>query len=81
MAALVANELGVFGMENGFRYVVNPGAVGQNRDGDPRACFGILDTDAFTYSAQRVEYQIQKTLAAYQSVGMDIRTGKRLMHV
>lgn len=79
--ALVANELGVFGLEPGFRFVANPGAVGQNRDGDPRACFAVLDTEAFTYTPFRVEYSVQTTLAAYQKVGLDLRTGKRLLHV
>ena len=78
---IVANELGVFGMEPGFRYVVNPGAVGQSRDSDQRASFMILDTEAFRCEAVRLEYPVQLTLAAYGDLGMDMATGRRLLHI
>ena len=32
-------------LDEANRYLVNPGSVGQPRDGDPRAGFGIVDTD------------------------------------
>lgn len=38
--------------------VINPGAVGQPRDSDPRASFGILDTDKNEFTLHRVEYDI-----------------------
>ena len=41
-----------------FRYVMNPGSVGQPRDGDPRASVGILDTQAGTFSVHRLGYEI-----------------------
>jgi len=78
---VVANELGVFGMEPGFRYVVNPGAVGQSRDSDQRASFILLDTDAFTFTIHRVDYTIDRTLAAFDAQGFDMSTRKRLLHV
>src|SRR6266850_4747323 len=40
------------------RYLVNCGAVGQPRDGDPRAAFGMLDTDTRTLTVIRVTYDI-----------------------
>lgn len=79
--AVVANELGVFGLERGFRFVINPGAVGQNRDGDPRACFGILDTATFSYAPYRIDYPLNSTLQAYEKLGLEPRTGRRLLHV
>ena len=33
-------------IRDGCRYLVNPGSVGQPRDGDPRAAYAIVDTDA-----------------------------------
>lgn len=47
-------------LEPDRHYFINPGSVGQPRDDDPRASFGILDTDDFTFSLIRVEYNVEK---------------------
>jgi predicted phosphodiesterase len=44
-----------FGAE---RLILNPGSVGQPRDGDPRASYAILDTRARSFSVRRVPYDI-----------------------
>ena len=41
-----------------LRYLVNCGAVGQPRDGDSRAAYGILDTDARTLTIMRTVYDL-----------------------
>jgi diadenosine tetraphosphatase ApaH/serine/threonine PP2A family protein phosphatase len=55
-------------MRDGAKYLVNVGSVGQPRDGDPRAAFALLDTDARSVALHRVEYPIavaqEKILAA-----------------
>ena len=33
-------------LRDGSKYLVNPGSVGQPRDGDPRAAYAIVDVDA-----------------------------------
>ena len=38
--------------------IINPGSVGQPRDGDPRASFGILQTEPLSFEIHRVEYDI-----------------------
>ena len=43
------------------RVMINPGSVGQPRDGDPRAAYAVLDTDAATAEFHRVGYDIAKT--------------------
>jgi len=40
------------------RAIINPGSVGQPRDHDPRAAYGIYDTDTDTWDYRRVEYDI-----------------------
>lgn len=45
----------------GIRVFINPGSVGQPRDGDPRAAYGLLDTEAHTWEFHRVSYPIHKT--------------------
>lgn len=50
------------------RYLVNPGSVGQPRDGDWRAAFAMFDSDAWIVSFYRVPYNVrvaqEKILAA-----------------
>ena len=43
------------------RLIINPGGVGQPRDGDPRASYIIYDSQAETICHYRVEYDIQAT--------------------
>jgi predicted phosphodiesterase len=43
------------------RWLINPGGVGQPRDGDPRASYIILDTEAKTIEHRRVDYPIEET--------------------
>ncbi len=43
------------------QYLVNPGSVGQPRDGDWRAAYAILDTDQHRVELQRVEYAVKRT--------------------
>ena len=45
----------------GVRALLNPGSVGQPRDGDPRAAFLLLDLDAQRASFRRVEYDVKRT--------------------
>lgn len=45
------------------KHLLNPGSVGQPRDGDPRAGFGIVDTDARTINIFRIDYPVQQAQA------------------
>ena len=45
----------------GDRFLINPGSVGQPRDGDPRAAYAILDTERRAVTAHRVAYDIAAT--------------------
>ena len=44
-------------MEDG-RAIVNPGSVGQPRDGDPRASYAVYDSDVGTITHHRAEYDL-----------------------
>ena len=46
---------------DGTRALLNPGSVGQPRDGDPRAAYLLLDLDARRASYRRTEYDIART--------------------
>jgi predicted phosphodiesterase len=41
------------------RYMINPGSVGQPRDGDWRAAFGLYDTDAQIFQFHRTPYNLK----------------------
>jgi diadenosine tetraphosphatase ApaH/serine/threonine PP2A family protein phosphatase len=45
-------------LKPGARYFVSVGSVGQPRDGDPRACFAVYDSDTREVEFQRVEYDV-----------------------
>ncbi|MFM2105720.1 MAG: hypothetical protein RL338_752 [Chloroflexota bacterium] len=64
----------------GTRSLVNPGSVGQPRDGDPRASYAILDPVAATVEWRRVAYDIRATQAAIRARGLPERLAARLEH-
>ncbi|WP_129114120.1 metallophosphoesterase family protein [Halegenticoccus tardaugens] len=58
--------------------VMNPGSVGQPRDGDPRAAYAVLDLDAMTVEKRRVEYDVKRVVEAVEAAGLPERIGTRL---
>jgi diadenosine tetraphosphatase ApaH/serine/threonine PP2A family protein phosphatase len=60
------------------QWLVNPGSVGQPRDGDPRAAWLELDTEAATARYHRVPYDIERAAAAIARAGLPERLGDRL---
>ena len=57
-------------LENGNAYLVNPGSVGQPRDGDPRAGFALVDTERKEVTIHRVEYPVAKAQARILEEGL-----------
>jgi diadenosine tetraphosphatase ApaH/serine/threonine PP2A family protein phosphatase len=45
-------------VQKDFRYIINIGSVGQPRDGDPRAAYGMYDSETKQYRLIRVAYDI-----------------------
>jgi diadenosine tetraphosphatase ApaH/serine/threonine PP2A family protein phosphatase len=60
------------------RWLINPGSVGQPRDGDPRAAWLELDTDAGTARFHRVGYDIERAAASIIAAGLPRRLADRL---
>ncbi|MBZ5628219.1 MAG: metallophosphatase family protein [Acidobacteriia bacterium] len=56
--AHAASEKFLFQLRKNVRYMINPGSVGQPRDGDWRAAFALFDTDAYTVTYYRVKYDV-----------------------
>ena len=63
----------------GTRAIVNVGSVGQPRDGDARACFGIFDADAWTFAFVRLAYPVDMTAGKIYSAGLPRQLGERLV--
>lgn len=59
-------------------WLVNPGSVGQPRDGDPRAAWLELDTEAETARFHRVAYEIERAAAPIAAAGLPSRLADRL---
>ena len=65
-------------LEPGVKYLVNCGAVGQPRDGDWRAAFGVLDTDTSLLTLKRVPYDVATAQTKIIRVGLPEVLAQRL---
>ena len=65
---------------NDDRMIINPGGVGQPRDGDPRASYAVCDSDEGTISHHRVEYDIPATQEKMRERGLPQFLIDRLVH-
>ncbi|HMC07054.1 MAG TPA: metallophosphoesterase family protein [Solirubrobacterales bacterium] len=60
------------------RWLINPGSVGQPRDGDPRAAWLELDTEAWECTYHRVEYEIDRAADAIAATDLPEHLARRL---
>jgi diadenosine tetraphosphatase ApaH/serine/threonine PP2A family protein phosphatase len=63
----------------GGRYLINPGSVGQPRDRDPRASFGIFDLEDKKFNLVRVEYDVKAAAREILRVGLPEYLAARLL--
>jgi diadenosine tetraphosphatase ApaH/serine/threonine PP2A family protein phosphatase len=59
-------------------WLINPGSVGQPRDGDPRAAWLELDTEEQTARFHRVAYDVERAAAGIVAAGLPRRLADRL---
>jgi predicted phosphodiesterase len=60
------------------RWLLNPGSVGQPRDGDPRAAYLMLDFERMFAAFRRVEYPVEQTQAEVRELGLPETLAERL---
>jgi diadenosine tetraphosphatase ApaH/serine/threonine PP2A family protein phosphatase len=65
-------------LEAGYRYIVNVGSVGQPRDGDTRAAYGIYNSGEETFSLRRVPYDVEKAAFKIRKAGLPEALALRL---
>ena len=64
-------------LESG-EWLLNPGSVGQPRDGDPRAAWLELDTEELTARFHRVAYDVAAAAEAILAAGLPSQLAERL---
>lgn len=65
-------------VEETSTYLINPGSVGQPRDGDPRAAFALYDASLRSIEFRRVDYDASATLRKIVEAGLPAVLGQRL---
>ena len=63
---------------DGSRHLLNPGSVGQPRDGDPRAGFSVVDTSRRAATIYRIDYPIQQAQQRILEEGLPDVLAQRL---
>lgn len=62
------------------RLIINPGGVGQPRDGDPRASYALYDSDTKMIRLYRIPYDVTAVQDRMMAKGLPIRLAVRLQH-
>ncbi len=65
-------------LKAGTRYMINPGSVGQPRDGDWRAAFALFDTEAQVVHYHRTPYNLKSAQERIVAAGLPSRLATRL---
>jgi predicted phosphodiesterase len=65
-------------LEPGVRYLVNPGSIGQPRDGSPLASFALFDSDTRTVTIHRVPYRLERAQRKILDAGLPRPLADRL---
>lgn len=73
---LVLKDQGVLHLEG--KSILNPGSVGQPRDGDPRASFAVYEPETSTWQQYRVEYDIRAVQKRIRDAGLPHNHANRL---
>src|SRR5262245_36205500 len=69
---------GPISLDDRRRLIINPGSVGQPRDGDARAAYGILDIEANSFEHRRIPYPVSVTQEKMKKYDFPTRLWKRL---
>lgn len=65
---------------NGQRMIINPGSIGQPRDGNPDAAYAILDVEKNVFEHRRIPYPVNVTQRKMRQADLPDRLIMRLEH-
>jgi len=74
------NEQWEMPLDRNGKYLINPGSVGQPRDGDWRAAFAVFDSDARKVEFSRIVYDVAKAQQRIRDAQLPERLAERLQH-
>ena len=74
----IGEETITLNIENGYRYLINVGSVGQPRNRDPRASFAVFDSDAKIVTRYRIPYDLRTTQEKILQAGLPEHLANRL---
>lgn len=63
---------------DGIKYLINPGSVGQPRDGNPRASYMVFDTERYLLEYHRIAYPVEITQERMELAGLPVSLADRL---
>lgn len=66
-------------LDSGHRYYINPGSVGQPRDGTPKASYMIYDTDSRKISLKKAEYNTEAAKKKILKAGLPFELAERVV--
>jgi predicted phosphodiesterase len=72
------SETAEFPLKEGVRYLINPGSVGQPRDGDWRAAFALMDTETRVLTFCRAPYDLKAAQDRIMAANLPQRLATRL---
>jgi diadenosine tetraphosphatase ApaH/serine/threonine PP2A family protein phosphatase len=67
-------------IEEGYRFMINVGSVGQPRDGDPRSCYVIYDISRDKIEYHRVAYEVERVQESMEEAGLPVFLINRLAY-
>jgi len=70
---------GVYQLNRGEQYLVNPGSLGQPRDHNPRLSFSVFDSDRLVLEIVRLDYDNQKAAQKIRQAGLPGSLADRLL--
>ena len=74
------NESWILPLDRPGKYLINPGSVGQPRDGDWRAAFALYDSDSRQIEFHRIVYDVAKAQKRIRDAQLPERLADRLLH-
>jgi diadenosine tetraphosphatase ApaH/serine/threonine PP2A family protein phosphatase len=77
-ASIGNKEIWEFPLEEGANHLINPGSVGQPRDGDWRAAFALFDSERRVVTFHRVPYDLRAAQERIFAANLPARLGTRL---
>jgi len=74
----IFDGLSEYSLEENKKYLINPGSIGQPRDGNPKASLAIFDSDEMKMEFLRIDYNIKLAQEKIRQAELDDRLADRL---